>query len=180
MRSGPFTRNAYDAESVALGSAAAAGAKRRIFWTASSRWAATATRRCRRRGDSSLCRERLHARPLLFECRWRDADRSADGHGALSHRAGHCRGRARRDLRHPARRQVPRGTRKQARGYICENYGLSFRLPELGPIGANGLANPRDFKAPVRPLKIATASFTFSPNSWGGCGRRPSITRRST
>ncbi|HMI51252.1 MAG TPA: homogentisate 1,2-dioxygenase [Candidatus Saccharimonadales bacterium] len=38
---------------------------------------------------------------------------------------------------------------QQARGYICENYGSLFRLPELGPIGANGLANPRDFETPV-------------------------------
>ncbi|MFN6964366.1 MAG: homogentisate 1,2-dioxygenase [Pyrinomonadaceae bacterium] len=36
-----------------------------------------------------------------------------------------------------------------ARGYICENYGPQFRLPDLGPIGANGLANPRDFETPV-------------------------------
>ena len=36
-----------------------------------------------------------------------------------------------------------------ARGYICENYGQQFRLPDLGPIGANGLANPRDFETPV-------------------------------
>ncbi|MFN0140778.1 MAG: homogentisate 1,2-dioxygenase [Pyrinomonadaceae bacterium] len=36
-----------------------------------------------------------------------------------------------------------------ARGYICENYGAQFRLPDLGPIGANGLANPRDFETPV-------------------------------
>jgi homogentisate 1,2-dioxygenase len=36
----------------------------------------------------------------------------------------------------------------EARGYICENYGAQFRLPELGPIGANGLANPRDFLTP--------------------------------
>jgi homogentisate 1,2-dioxygenase len=35
------------------------------------------------------------------------------------------------------------------RGYICENYGQQFRLPDLGPIGANGLANPRDFETPV-------------------------------
>ncbi|HEY8288767.1 MAG TPA: homogentisate 1,2-dioxygenase, partial [Acetobacteraceae bacterium] len=41
---------------------------------------------------------------------------------------------------------LPDGT---ARGYICENHGLAFRLPDLGPIGANGLANPRDFQAPV-------------------------------
>lgn len=36
-----------------------------------------------------------------------------------------------------------------ARGFICENYGAAFRLPELGPIGANGLANPRDFLTPT-------------------------------
>jgi homogentisate 1,2-dioxygenase len=35
------------------------------------------------------------------------------------------------------------------RAYVCENYGATFRLPELGPIGSNGLANPRDFLAPV-------------------------------
>lgn len=51
---------------------------------------------------------------------------------------------------------IPRGVRfraelpdSQAAGYICENYGALFRLPELGPIGANGLANPRDFLTPV-------------------------------
>ena len=50
---------------------------------------------------------------------------------------------------------VPRGVRFRveldgpATGYVCENYGAPFRLPDLGPIGANGLANPRDFEAPV-------------------------------
>jgi homogentisate 1,2-dioxygenase len=51
---------------------------------------------------------------------------------------------------------VPRGVKfrvelleKQARGYLCENYGAPFRLPELGPIGAQGLAQSRDFLAPV-------------------------------
>ncbi|HEX4062130.1 MAG TPA: homogentisate 1,2-dioxygenase [Streptosporangiaceae bacterium] len=51
---------------------------------------------------------------------------------------------------------VPRGIRfavdlpgQTARGYICENYGALFTLPERGPIGANGLANERDFLAPV-------------------------------
>jgi homogentisate 1,2-dioxygenase len=50
---------------------------------------------------------------------------------------------------------IPRGVRFRvelpdgaARGYICENYGALFALPELGPIGANGLANPRDFLSP--------------------------------
>jgi homogentisate 1,2-dioxygenase len=37
---------------------------------------------------------------------------------------------------------------ESARGYILENYGALLRLPDLGPIGANGLANPRDFKTP--------------------------------
>jgi len=37
----------------------------------------------------------------------------------------------------------------RARGYVCENYGAKFTLPERGPIGANCLANPRDFKTPV-------------------------------
>ncbi|RKG73688.1 homogentisate 1,2-dioxygenase [Corallococcus terminator] len=51
---------------------------------------------------------------------------------------------------------IPRGVRMRVelpegpvRGYICENHGAAFRLPELGPIGSNGLANPRDFRAPV-------------------------------
>ena len=36
-----------------------------------------------------------------------------------------------------------------SRGYVCENYGAKFTLPDRGPIGANCLANPRDFKTPV-------------------------------
>jgi homogentisate 1,2-dioxygenase len=36
-----------------------------------------------------------------------------------------------------------------SRGYVCENYGAFLRLPELGPIGSNGLANARDFQTPV-------------------------------
>jgi homogentisate 1,2-dioxygenase len=50
---------------------------------------------------------------------------------------------------------VPRGVRFRvelagpSRGYVCENYGAPFRLPELGPIGSNGLAQPRDFLAPA-------------------------------
>lgn len=50
---------------------------------------------------------------------------------------------------------IPRGVRFRVevegdvRGYVCENYGSPFRLPDLGPIGSNGLANPRDFETPV-------------------------------
>jgi homogentisate 1,2-dioxygenase len=51
---------------------------------------------------------------------------------------------------------IPRGLRFRvelqdgpARGYVCENYGAQLRLPDLGVIGSNGLANPRDFQYPV-------------------------------
>ncbi len=51
---------------------------------------------------------------------------------------------------------IPRGVKFKvgldagpARGYLCENYGAKFTLPDRGPIGANCLANPRDFKTPV-------------------------------
>jgi homogentisate 1,2-dioxygenase len=36
-----------------------------------------------------------------------------------------------------------------ARGYVCENYGAKLTMPNRGPIGANCLANARDFKTPV-------------------------------
>jgi len=72
---------------------------------------------------------------------------------------------------------VPRGVKfrvelpdGKARGYVCENYGALFRLPELGPIGANGLANPRDFLAPTawfedRDEKIEVIA-KFEGNLW--------------
>lgn len=44
-----------------------------------------------------------------------------------------------------------------SRGYVCENYGAALRLPELGPIGSNGLANPRDFLAPVAATEAEPA-----------------------
>ena len=51
---------------------------------------------------------------------------------------------------------IPRGLRFRVelaagpvRGYVCENFGAPFKLPDLGPIGSNGLANPRDFRTPV-------------------------------
>ncbi|HJT88930.1 MAG TPA: homogentisate 1,2-dioxygenase [Bryobacteraceae bacterium] len=46
-----------------------------------------------------------------------------------------------------------------ARGYLCENYGAPFRLPDLGPIGANGLANPRDFLAPAAAFEDREGNF---------------------
>ncbi|MBK9529302.1 MAG: homogentisate 1,2-dioxygenase [Acidobacteria bacterium] len=74
---------------------------------------------------------------------------------------------------------IPRGVRfkvephpddKQCRGYICENYGAQFRIPDLGPIGANGLANPRDFETPVAWYEDREGSFEqvakFAGNLW--------------
>lgn len=61
---------------------------------------------------------------------------------------------------------IPRGLRfrvelldAQARGYVCENFGAPFRLPDLGPIGSNGLANPRDFLAPVARYEDREGKF---------------------
>lgn len=60
---------------------------------------------------------------------------------------------------------IPRGVKfrvqieNAARGYICENYGQPFRLPELGPIGANGLANARDFVTPVAAFEDEDGDF---------------------
>jgi len=61
---------------------------------------------------------------------------------------------------------IPRGMRFQvsplegkARGYLCENYGQAFRLPSLGPIGANGLANARDFLVPEPAFEDRRGNF---------------------
>lgn len=72
---------------------------------------------------------------------------------------------------------VPRGVKfrvelpdNQARGYVCENYGALFKLPDLGPIGANGLANPRDFQIPVAAYEDRDGDFRlvakFQSNLW--------------
>lgn len=63
---------------------------------------------------------------------------------------------------------IPRGIKfqvklleKSARGYVCENFGQPFRLPELGVIGANGLANPRDFQVPCAAFEELTGDFNL-------------------
>lgn len=75
---------------------------------------------------------------------------------------------------------VPRGVkfqvhlpRGQARGYVCENYGAPFRLPERGPIGANGLANPRDFLAPVAAYEEKSGDFNLIAKFQGGLWAAP-------
>jgi len=71
---------------------------------------------------------------------------------------------------------IPRGVKirvelaegtKAARGYLCENYGGAFTLPERGPIGANCLANQRDFLTPVAAYEDRDAAGGLFVK-WGG------------
>ena len=73
---------------------------------------------------------------------------------------------------------IPRGLKfsvllldGQARGYLAENHGAPLRLPDLGPIGSNGLANPRDFLAPVAHYQASNAAVAlvqkFMGRLWG-------------
>jgi homogentisate 1,2-dioxygenase len=72
---------------------------------------------------------------------------------------------------------VPRGIRFRvelgdefARGYVCENFGASFTLPERGPVGANGLANERDFRYPRAAFEerdhVVQVVNKFGGNLW--------------
>ena len=70
---------------------------------------------------------------------------------------------------------IPRGVKlrvelpagEPARGYLCENYGGALTLPERGPIGANCLANPRDFLTPVAAYEDREAPSKLTVK-WGG------------
>ena len=59
---------------------------------------------------------------------------------------------------------LPNGT---ARGYVCENYGAPLRLPELGPIGSNGLASPRDFLVPTAAFEDAARTSVVAKFAGG-------------
>jgi homogentisate 1,2-dioxygenase len=69
---------------------------------------------------------------------------------------------------------VPRGMKFKVlvdgavRGYLCENYGPAFRLPELGPIGSQGLAQPRDFLAPVAAFEERNGKLQVIAKFQGG------------
>ncbi|KQP02069.1 homogentisate 1,2-dioxygenase [Pseudorhodoferax sp. Leaf265] len=60
-----------------------------------------------------------------------------------------------------------------SRGYVCENYGAQFRLPELGPIGSNGLANARDFLAPVAAYEDEAGPYELIKKFGGRFWRAP-------
>ena len=75
---------------------------------------------------------------------------------------------------------IPRGVRfqvalpdGQARGYICENFGALFRLPDLGVIGSNGLANPRDFLTPSAWYEDREGDFELLAKFGGGLWSAP-------
>ncbi|MEM8827377.1 MAG: homogentisate 1,2-dioxygenase [Pseudomonadota bacterium] len=70
---------------------------------------------------------------------------------------------------------IPRGVRfsvtlpdGEASGYVCENYGAAFRLPELGPLGSNGLANARDFETPEAAYEDRDIPFGIVQKYAGG------------
>jgi homogentisate 1,2-dioxygenase len=75
---------------------------------------------------------------------------------------------------------IPRGIRfavelldPQARGYVCENFGAPLRLPDLGPIGSNGLANPRDFLSPAAAYDDIDGAFELIGKFQGHLWRAP-------
>ena len=63
---------------------------------------------------------------------------------------------------------IPRGMKFKARfpdgpgrGYVLENYGAPFELPERGPVGSDGYANDRDFRSPVAAFEEGSAHATL-------------------
>jgi homogentisate 1,2-dioxygenase len=75
---------------------------------------------------------------------------------------------------------IPRGVRfavslpdGAARGYVCENFGAHLRLPDLGPIGSNGLANPRDFLTPHAAYEDREGEFELVAKFQGHLWRAP-------
>ena len=75
---------------------------------------------------------------------------------------------------------VPRGIRFRvelpdgaSRGYVLENFGAHLRLPELGPIGSNGLANSRDFQTPVAAYEDVEGDFELVAKFQGHLWRAP-------
>jgi homogentisate 1,2-dioxygenase len=105
---------------------------------------------------------------------------NADGEFLIVPQQGHLRlstEMGRLDVEPQEIAVIPRGVRfcvelpdGEARGYVCENYGALFRLPDLGVIGSNGLANPRDFLTPVARYEDREGEFEliakFEGNLW--------------
>jgi homogentisate 1,2-dioxygenase len=60
-----------------------------------------------------------------------------------------------------------------ARGYLCENFGMPLRLPELGPIGSNGLACERDFQTPLACYEDSAGDYELIAKFMGHLWRAP-------
>ncbi len=70
---------------------------------------------------------------------------------------------------------VPRGMKFRVvlpdgpgRGYVCENYGSAYTLPERGPVGSDGYANDRDFMSPVAAYEDREGDFQLTCKYGGG------------
>ena len=75
---------------------------------------------------------------------------------------------------------IPRGMKfavdllgQTARGYVCENYGQQFRLPERGPVGSDGYANDRDFLVPTAAYEDVAGDFELLCKFQGHLYRAP-------
>ncbi len=75
---------------------------------------------------------------------------------------------------------IPRGVRFRvelpdgpSRGYVCENFGAMMRLPDLGPIGSNALANARDFLTPCAAFEDIDGNFELIAKFQGRLWRAP-------
>ena len=93
-------------------------------------------------GDPRLCRQPLDDRARVLQRRRRAADRAAAGPAALRHRAGRAStpSRRRSSSSRAACASASSCSTAAARGYVCENFGAAFRLPDLG---ADRLERPR-------------------------------------
>ena len=112
----------------------------------------------------------VDARPLLLRRRRRAGDRAAARSAAACTPSS-----ASSTWRRARSASIPRGVKFRvelpdgsARGYICENYGQHLRLPDLGPIGTSGLANARDFLAPVAAFEDRDGDFRVVAKFGGG------------
>jgi homogentisate 1,2-dioxygenase len=125
---------------------------------------------------------RDNERRFLLQCRWGDAVHSPAGAPVAADGDGPDRRRPRRG-RAGARAgcAFARCCRTARRGDTSRrNYGALLRLPDLGPIGANGLANPRDFETPVAAYEDRDEPVDSSRSILARFGERSSTIHRST
>ena len=127
--------------------------------------------------------DRSHDRRLFLQRRRRTADRAADRRRSTLHRTRpHC-DRAGRNCGHPTRHEIQGRARSTApRAAMCARItARNSPFPNRGPIGANCLANPRDFKTPVAAFEDKETPCRLTVKWCGGFHRtrdRPFAARR--